>query len=745
MLFGSVSLIGLMWSSLAAAQSQSSGSASIETIVVTAEKRSTDLEKTPEAITALNGAELDQHQVRDLQDLRSIVPNFQMGDAQGIPQISIRGIGTSSFLPGTEGEVAVNENEVYVSRTLQQQTGLYDVSDIEVLRGPQGTLYGRNATAGAVNITTALPTDDFSGYTKVTGGNYGEFRFEGAAGGAVDDDDTLLVRLAAFYERHDGYGTNVVTHDGVDDKNAYGVRGTIVFKPTTNFKATLITEYYDENDHQGAFHYFGAAGLSGLPGALGLPPYFEVVGGYAPKNVRDVANGIDPQFHLPTFSTTGTLEWTQGDFSIKSITGYRQQSPQFTYDIDGGYPLSVFEREGEPAHQISEELQLHYDTDVLHLTGGVYYFNEHDDSNPAQIVASTGWTEAIFGIPFATPGYVTLGNLAADLTTEAEAAFAQGTYNLTSDLSLTAGIRYSQEKKSIASFYGLDLGAGGLPLLPPYPGPNPLTAPADASKTFASVTPKFGVQYQIEAETMLYATYSQGFKSGGFDTGVAPPLVPFRPEKLTDYELGLKTTTLDDRLRANLASFYYDYNDLQVTQVIDNSIQTGNAATARDYGIEAELTWLPIDPLEFDVSAAWTHARYGQYVGPDPARPLLPTVNFSGNTLDNAPDYQATVGAQYTWQVESGTLAARGEAEYTSKFYFSPGNEEELSQGAYVKGNFYLTYSPDLDWTLSAYLKNVANVTTKTSALVATTLVFNPIVGSLAPPRLFGLEIDRKF
>ena len=265
-LFGSVSLIVLTWSSLAVAQSQSNGSAgTIETIVVTAEKRSTDLEKTPMAITALSGEEIDQHQIRDLQDLRSVVPNFEMGDAQGIPQITIRGIGTSSFLPGTEGEAAVSENQVYVSRTIAQQTGLFDVSDIEVLRGPQGTLYGRNATAGAVNITTNLPTNDYSGYARATVGNYGEVRLDGAEGGPVDDDDTLLIRLAGFFERHDGYGTNLVTHDGIDDKNAYGLRGTVVFKPTSNITATLIAEYYDENDHQGAFHYFSAGGLSGLP------------------------------------------------------------------------------------------------------------------------------------------------------------------------------------------------------------------------------------------------------------------------------------------------------------------------------------------------------------------------------------------------------------------------------------------------------------------------------------------------
>jgi iron complex outermembrane receptor protein len=740
-LFGSVSLIGLSWGTLGYAQTTPGG---IETVVVTAEKRSTDLERTAMAITALNSESLDQHQVRDLRDLRSLVPNFQMGDAQGIAQITVRGIGSSAFLPGTEGAVAVNENEIYVSRNVAQQTGLFDVADIEVLRGPQGTLYGRNATAGAVNISTARPTDELSGYAKLNVGNYGEVRLDGAVGGPVDDDDTLLVRLAGFYERHDGYGTNLATHHDIDDKSAYGLRGTLVFKPDAHFTGTLIAEYYDENDRQGAFHYFGAAGLSGISGSLGFPPLFEVLGGAPPKNIRNIDNGIDPRFDLPTFSATGILDWTDGAFTIRSITGYRDQKPKFTYDLDGGAPLSLFEFEGEPAHQISEELQLHYDTDVLHLTGGAYYFNEHDDSSPAHIVGSTTLATLAFGIPYPTPGYLTIGNLDADFTTEAEAAFAQASYNLTPDLTATAGIRYSVEKKGISSRAGLDLGLGGLPLFPPYPGPNPLGAPYATSKTFHSVTPKLGLQYQVDPTTMLYATYSQGFKSGGFDSGVIDPTA-FKPEKLTDYEAGLKTTTLDDHLRLNLAGFYYDYSDLQVTQVVGLNVQTGNAATARDYGVEGELTYLATSALEFDASGAWTHARYRKYVGPDPALPLLPVADFSGNTLDNAPDWQATVAAQYTWQLLSGDLTARGEAEYTSRFYFSPGNERELSQGSFVKGNFYLTYDPDADWTVTAYVKNVANTTTKTSALVGTPLVFNPIEGSLAPPRLFGIEVNRRF
>jgi iron complex outermembrane recepter protein len=745
--------VALAQSPSAAGTGSAQEAGQLQEILVTAEKRSTNLQSTPIAVTALSADTLEQNQVRDLKDIQSLVPNFKMGDAQGIAQITIRGIGSSTFLPGYEGAVAVNENEVYISRSIAQQAGLFDVSSIEVLRGPQGTLFGRNATAGAVNIATAQPTAQLSGYLRQSVGNYGESRTDAAIGGPIEDDK-LMVRIAAFRETHEGYGTNIVTGTGIDDKDDYGVRGTLLYKPVDTLSATLIAEYFNENDHSGAFHYFGAAGLTGIPGALGAPPLFVIQGGYAPTNVRDVANQIDPEFALRTEAVTGILQWTNGGaVSVKSITGYRTQKANFTYEYDGGFPASIYEIAGEPAHQVSEEVQVHYDTSNLHLTGGLYYFHEDDSLDPGQVIVSTFDADFFFKVPFTQAGFVTAGNQVADLSTNAAAAFAQGTYRLTQDLSITAGVRYSVERKHAIEQFGIDFS------FPSYPGPNPLPAPVDLHPaTFYSVTPKFGIQYQWDPETLLYASYSQGFKSGGFDVAIADPK-PYQPEHLTDYEMGIKTTFFS-RLRANVSAFYYDYTDLQVQQVVDLAVQTGNAATARDYGLEAELGYLVTAAFRIDLSAAWTHARYGRYCGADPALPnaVTPTscplvggslppneANFSGKSLDNAPDYQATLAPQYTWSLPVGSLVARGEAEYSSRFYFAPGNEALLSQGAYVKGNLFATYRPDEAWEVTGYVRNVANATTRTSALVASVLAFNPVLGSLTPPRLFGITVQYRF
>lgn len=740
-------------SSPSASQPVAEATSQVQEILVTAEKRSTSLQRTPVAVTAITSETIAEHQVRDLRDIQAIVPNFKMGDAEGISQITVRGVGSSVFKPGSEGEVAVNENEVYIARGVAQQTGLFDVSGLEVLRGPQGTLYGRNATAGAVNITTTRPSDTFSGYGEATIGNYNDIRFEGGLGGPLDKNGKLLLRVAGFEEHHNGYGKNLVTGNGVEDKDAYGVRATLVYLPTDALQGTLIAEYFHQQDHSGQFHYFGPGGTTGLPGASGLQPVFITEGGFAPTNPRDVAYPVDGSFGLRTFALTGIIDWkSDGPFSVRSVTGYRDQRAPYTFNIDGGSTQNAQGFSDEPAHQISEELQLHYDTNGLHITAGGYFFHENDNVVPQYFVFSSYLINRDFGLTPASP-FIRFLSQQAVLKTNAYAGYGQGSYNITSKLSLTAGVRYSTETKSDTSQFGVQLTT-------PYPSNAPFPNPVMLKDvTFSSVTPKFGVQYQLEPRTMIYATYAKGFKSGGFDVGVANPL-PYQPEQLTDYEGGIKTTLVDGRLRANVAGFYYNYTNLQVQQVLGTAVQTSNAANAKVYGLEGEFTFLVTPDFELNASASWTHARYGQFCGSDGAQPNIvtpsscPTVNggllpheadLSGNSLSNAPDWRGNLAGQYTFNLLTGSLIFRGELEYSSRFYFAPDNLSFLSQAPYAKVDLYVTYRPNKTWQVRAYLKNIGDVTTKTSALVASALVGSPIIGSVAPPRTFGIQLAYKF
>jgi len=736
--YGQVQTSQVQNASARAQPAASNADVGLQEIVVTAEKRSTKLQKTPLAITAFNAAALQQEQVHSLEDINGLVPSLKMGDEQGYAQITLRGIGINNFVPLAESAVALNLNEVYVSRPVAFLAGLYDVSDLEVLRGPQGTLYGRNATAGAVNLTTARPTGEFSGYGNVTVGNYGDVRIEGAVGGPVIEDK-VLIRIAGFRETRDGYGTNITTHNPVDDKDAYGVRGTLVVTPTDEFKATLIAEYYDENDNGGGYHYLGAA----APNAPS--PFFLRLRGLVASNPYDVANVFDPKFRLSATAVTGIIDWSgDGPISVKSITGYRHQSSFNRTNLAGGDPGS-YVLTGEPAHQFSEELQAHYDTSDLHLTGGLFYFNEHDDYAPATIIANNAALN-LFIPAYPVPGYTQIFPDVGGLqTVEAEAAFGQGTFNVTDQLSVTAGIRYSVERKQLFNQFLVDFFA-------PYTGNFLSSAPsigatALPSRMFYSTTPKFGIQYQIDPQTLIYVTYAKGFKSGGFSASATNTVAAlgFSPEKLTDYEGGLKTTLFDNRLRLNLAGFYYDYSDLQVEEAIGTTLFTANAATAHVYGLEAEFNAALTAALTIEGNLSWLHARYQKYFGPENTPPYG-IGDFSGKDLNNAPDFQGRFAVSYRWDLPSGNLLLRGEAEFSSEFYFTPNNTPQAGQGAFAKGNAYLTYTSNAGWHAMAFVHNIANEVTRTGVNISSAPFFGALAnGSLAPPQTYGVELGYEF
>jgi iron complex outermembrane receptor protein len=732
---------------------QSEPAGGLAEIIVTAEKRSTNLQKTPISITALDGQELQRAQVRTLVDVQSLVPGVKIGDNNGYAQITVRGVGISGFHPASDSAVAVNVNEVYIARPIAQLTSMFDVGSLEVLRGPQGTLYGRNATAGAVNITTTRPTNDWSGYVRGSYGNFSAVNLEAAVGGALVEDK-LLIRVAAFVDRNDGRATNLVTGTGVDDRNARGIRGTLVFKPSETVTATLIAEHYFERDHANARHYFGADKDIGGVGTLSVTTTSQMKGGYVPADLRDIAAGIDPQFRLDTTGVTGILEWSQGAFSVKSITGYRKTKSDQMTALDGGSVLVMFNHTGEDAKQFSEELQLHYDTSGLHVTGGLYYFHEDDLAAPGAVYASS---DVVFRPPVPVPSY--FGNVltqAGSLKTKAYAVFGQATYDVTDKLSLTAGLRYSKEAKSLVSQYLLDLSLSKPyvynPANPFYdPAPLPTATRPQPDQTYNSTTPKFGIQYQASPRVMLYATFAKGFKSGNFET--IDPSPAYNPEKLTDFEGGIKFTTSDNRLRVNMSAFYYDYKDLQVQQVVNVTLITNNAGNSHVYGGELESVFAPTDDFTIGLNLTYLHARYTDYLGPDGARPLntIPgtrtpiNVSFNGNRLNNAPDFTAHLSMEKSWKVSSGKFAVRAEGDYSSKFYFTPGNYDLLSQGAFAKANAFVSYTDDRGWAITGFVRNLADKITKTSGNVNAALNGAAIEGSIAPPRTYGIELAYKF
>lgn len=721
-------------------------SSELRDIIVTAEKRSTSLQRTPLAVTALNGDALANTQVNNLQSVAALAPSAKVGDVGGYAQISIRGIGSQSGVPLTDSPVAVNINEIYISRPVSFLSSMFDVSAVEVLRGPQGTLYGRNATAGSINITTARPTEQLSGFGRFSYSAFNQKRAEAAVGGAIVPD-FVSIRVAGFYEDRDGYGRNVTTGRDVDDKNAYGFRGTVLVTPTPEISATLIAERYRERDSGAALHYFGAAGLIPVSGTFGSLPFATLFGGTVLSNSYDVANDTQPRFYLGVTTLTGLLEYNKGPFTVRSVTGYRRQRAYTLSDLDNSNLPLGFLAAGENDRQFSQELQLRYNSQRVNLTLGGYYFREIDDATPYVVPLSSRVTDPILAslgvmLPPRAPVLLNFGNLGGTIYTRAFAIFGQGTFNVTDRLSVTAGLRYSTERRRLVQRYLIDPITPYSPELPPPPG---LGLPG---RTYSSATPRVALEFQVTPRTLLYASYARGFKSGSFDPSADPATTTspsFGPENLNSYEVGLKSTLLDGKLRTNLAAFYYDYSGLQVLQTRGFGIATTNAGKAREYGLEAEITALPVHSLELSLSGSLLNAKYLDYTGVDAARIGVAAVDFSGKRLNNAPSASGLISAQYTVPFPAGSLLLRGETELTSRFFFSPANYDELSQSGYAKLNAFLTYTAQRGWSIGAFGRNLTNRKTKTSSQVQTVFLGTPITGSLAPPRTYGVTVGVKF
>jgi iron complex outermembrane receptor protein len=727
----------------------------IEEIIVTAQKRSESLQKIPMAVTAVTSAELQQSGIQDLQGAVALVPNLNLGQQLGMAKIALRGIGLENISAGAEGSIAFNVDGVFISRSIAALSSFYDVQQLEVLRGPQGTLYGRNATGGAVNITTREPTQDPSGYFDITGGNYGRVTTEGAVSGPIVPG-LLAARVAFQSQDHDGYGTNIITGNKIDDLHTRAIRGTLLFTPTDRLTVDVKADYFNQDDHSGGYHFLGGAGFS-APG-VPITPLGLVLGGTVATNVRDISNEADPTNHATFWGTSGKITFDLGgNTQISSLTAYRSTQYHMATDLDSTSAVLAKEFQSEVDTQLSEELQLSGKSDRLDWLLGLYYFHEKDDG-----YQFTPFNNVAVGFP--PPGTFVKGYLASGyIETDALAVFGQASYKIVDKLSLTLGARYSSEKKTDHDAFAFDV-------FTPYNGPYdfPATTTLDRSKRWPSFTPRVALDYEALPDVLLYTSWSRGFKSGTYNLGGLEP--PVNPETVSAIEAGVKSSLFDRRLRLNLAGFHYDYKNLQIGKVVQAQLALENAAAATIYGLEAEMKAQLTSRFDIDANAAWLHARFDQYYSADPARPFgdghtfvdalgnylpnataatpgaVPAFNLAGNSLSQAPNFTAFLGAQYHVPTEIGTLTLRGEVSWRDRVYFTPFNVNYVSQAANTKLNAFLNWdSPDEHWNGSLFVKNLTNKTTVGNSLVSWVGVGFPVNGYLEDPRTYGLRLGYKF
>lgn len=725
-----------LWSAPAMAQQSEPSSPTeapqgVEDIVVTAQRRAESVQTTPIAITALGGDTLQERRVIAIEGLNTMVPNLNFARYGGVAQVAIRGLAFDVINPGAEGRAAIYNDNIYVSRPTAGLANFFDVERVEVLRGPQGTLYGRNATAGAINIISRDPTRELEGYGRITVGNYEHLQFEGAVGGPLSS--TVSARLAVQTVDHAGYGRNISFDQGIDDEHSRAVRGKILFEPVDRFSLKLTADYSNRDDASGNRH-----ALEPHQGNPSVTPRPYAIGGVFPTNQRDIA-GFPVRYQREIYGVSGEANWEFADkLTLTSVTGYRGVNFQLKTNSEGSTSLLSPQYLAEYSEQFSQELRVAADLSGLRLIVGGYYFNEKIDGVTfTQFDGNAARPGPPPIVALGTPGVIYYGaQFGGRLKTDAYALFGQADIDITDQLQLVLGGRYSQESKQVDEYNIIDLTT-------PYNGVmrNFPTVRKDAS--FNSFDPKVTLNFKPSPGILLFATFSQGFKSGGFALGGLIPA--FQPEQLRDYEIGLKADLFDRRLRVNLAGFYYDYKNLQVTKVNGTVITTENAANATVKGAEAEITAVPMDGLNLGLNLSYLDARFDEFLTSEPARPSLGIQSLAGNTIAQSPRYTVSGSIAYKWAVGNGDMSIRTDVSWKDRIYFSAYNRIEISQAPYALVNGSISYQSKAGWEVSAFVRNLTDKLYKTSGTVGHVFGGYQIGGQLGDPRTYGVTVGFRF
>ena len=692
------------------------GATVLEEIVVTAQRRTESLQRAPIAISAFSGEQLLAAGIENSLDLQQVVPALVVSDFARSGNVTLRGVGAPfNEGPGADNSVSTYVDGVYQSRFSSAIVELLDIERIEVLRGPQGTLYGRNSTGGAIKYISNEPGNEFGGETSILFGNYDLVRFKAQVDIPLIEDKFLL-RAAAMRTTRDGYTKELSDSSDRHDREDYlGVLLTLKYMPSDTLEIILRGGFSDDNGDISAWKFFDIDPDSLLAGATQIDDPRTVISNTGPRLAPAKSSNV-----------SATVNWDLNRAMLTSITAYTDTSVgPFRYDVDAtDIPLinngQTDTSNGlyETARTFTQELLLTSQAQSdLGWGAGVYFILD----DPTWF---TGIGLPLLGIPF----------IQYDSVTEVEgyAAFGNVNYDLTEKWRLGVGLRYSSESKKFTSseYSGFVLVAG----------------PTTAKNTWDAWTPKVSLDYALNDDVMFYVSASSGFKSGAFNSvSVGAPAVD--PEFNDVVELGVKSMLMNDRLRFNIAAFRYDYKDMQVNGLDPRDI-TGNllqnAGEAEIQGVEFEISVLPSERLRLDVNAAWLDAEYVEFLAVAPSGEI---VNLAGNRLPNSPEFTANVMAEYTQTMGRwGNLTFRTNYYYSDEKFFSEINAFNAHQEAYSLWNARISLEPmHGNWSLSVFGNNLTDELVLSQTINSVGLFGVGYVGMLNAPRTYGAELRVSF
>lgn len=725
-LLSAISAVPLLWTMPASAQDGAAApeeaTVGIQDIVVTAQKRSEDLQKVPATITALGSEALETRQITSVTDLQTQVPSLVVGQYYGTSLITLRGISTGLTSGAEDPSVATHINGVYQPRSRSVDSAMVDLERVEVLSGPQGTLYGRNATGGVVNYILKRPSDSFNGQVTARVANYERYGIEGRVTGPLSENVRVLIS-GAYDNQNKGYAVNLqpnAPRKRMDRGKYIGGRFALDIGDSAGPNLQFDAIYIDSRTVPVA-ESFTAPDTQSVVDFLG-PQSFQPHVTYS---------------ELPAFTRTKYFQTSAAinvpisdNVSVKSISAYQIFKDVMLIDLDSSGVASVPVGPSKiDSKTFTQELNLNveaFDSRLKSIFGVFYYDDKY---------VGAGRT------PFSVPGFRALFQNYGNLPSSSIAAFTDNTFSVTDRFRLQFGLRYNHDTKEAIQSVMVN-GNVTCPIVP-------------AKRSWDAWTPRAGAQFDVDDDIMVYGQWSKGFKAGGFTANSC--YNGFDPESIKGPEVGIKTKLADNRVRLNISAYLYDVSNLQVQKVVDvGRFFTLNAASARIYGAEFSLEALLTDRLQFDASGMVQSAKYRDFqncneqafqgaCGSFDPRPVgSREVDVSGNWLNRAAPYSLNLGLQYKVDVGGGEILVRGESYFSGKVHFSEFPTAASTQKAYSIQNLYVTYTaPDDNFTVRGFLKNIGDTNYKRSYF------FNSAVrlpnGNYGAPFTFGADVTVRF
>jgi len=720
----------------------------IQEIVVVAQKRSQNMQDVPVAITALTSEMLDAKGIVNTQDLQLTVPGLSIGEQTnlgGAARVTLRGVGSENYGPGGDPGVPLHINGHYTQSTAYVFRDMLDVERVEVQRGPQGTLYGRNAIGGSINIITRRPTKEFEGAWGFELGNYGRVMAQGVVSGSLAEG--VRGRVVAASAKRDGFVKELGVGPDRDTVDYQTLRGSLEVDLSRNVQAYLTAYYFNDTGNTYTRR------LDRDPNNISNTEPFAVRSN-TPNANENISRGASVDF-----------TWNLPGFELRSLSAYDSTQTRMQYDVDGNAVRLAQFAVGVGMKVLTQEFQaLSKGNGPLKWVAGAFYYKEKSNE------VRTNYIDR-----FDTDGNGLTG-LQNDVTqplviqysktrnyADSWAVYGQADYDLAKNVQVVAGLRYTRDSKSYFSGADTELSDGSTRSVPTgggrfstFPTYNQVFFDNLAGKSWSQVTGKLGLNYRLDRDALIYGSYSRGYKAGGF---AARQSAYYNPETVDAFEGGLKGRWADKSIQTNLAFFYYNYNDKQELQFFppndqfpNGGVQLVNAAKAKTYGAELEVLAYATKALRLDASFSYLHAKYGNFIVRDAQFLAQGDRNLAGNSLPLSPKFKVNLGAQYDWTLsnDAGSVSARFDYSWTDQQWGNALNRDGTSLPAtgdkipaYGVTNARLQWkNGDGNLQASLYVRNLTNKYAISNSFVNSV---SEVVQSNLKPRTFGVKMEYFF